>query len=62
MTKTLRQIAEIAQVSVSTASRALNGHPGISRDTVEKVQHAAQRLSYRPRRSHRRLDASRCLS
>lgn len=52
MPQTLQAIATAARVSVSTASRALNGHPAISRDTVERVRRAAEKLSYQRRRSH----------
>jgi len=61
MENTLRDIASAANVSVSTACRALNGHPAINRDTAARVRQAAQSLQYQHRRSHRRLDASRCL-
>lgn len=62
MSATLRQIATAAQVSVSTASRALNGHPAISARTIANVRQAAEELSYRQRRAHGRLDARRSLS
>lgn len=43
---TLREIAEVAGVSISTASRALSGAPGLS-DTVRgKIQAVADRLNY----------------
>lgn len=61
MGTTLEAVASEANVSVSTASRALNGHAAISDKTVAKVQQAAERLQYQRKRSHRRLDASRCL-
>ena len=43
---TLRDIAQAVGVSVSTASRALSGAPGISLDVRSKIQLAAERLSY----------------
>jgi len=43
---TLRQVAALARVSVSTASRSLAGRPGISRDNTERVFAAAQSLGY----------------
>lgn len=61
MSTTLDQIARAAKVSVSTASRALNGHPAISSQTAHRVRTAAQRLQYRQRRSHRRWEARRSL-
>ncbi len=62
MPATLHQIARAAKVSVSTASRALNGHPAISSQTAQRVRSAAQRLQYRQRRSHRRWEARRSLA
>jgi len=58
---TLRDIARAAAVSMSTASRALNGHPAISRQTASRVREAADTLRYKPRQVHARLDARRCL-
>jgi DNA-binding LacI/PurR family transcriptional regulator len=43
---TLREIAESAGVSISTASRALSGSSGLSDAVRQKVQAAADRLSY----------------
>ena len=45
---TLEDVAAAAGVSVSTASRALAGNSRISRETIVKVQAAAERLHYRP--------------
>lgn len=43
---TLREIAESAGVSISTASRVLSGSPGLSDAIRAKVQAAADRLNY----------------
>ncbi|MGH6924636.1 MAG: LacI family DNA-binding transcriptional regulator [Propylenella sp.] len=43
---TLRDIAEAVGVSISTASRAINGAPGISGDVRSRIQAAAERLNY----------------
>ncbi len=43
---TLRDIADAVGVSVSTASRALSGAPGISGDVRLRIQTAAERLNY----------------
>ncbi|GKT03514.1 LacI family DNA-binding transcriptional regulator [Furfurilactobacillus sp. WILCCON 0119] len=45
---TIRDIAEQAGVSVSTASRALNDNPRISMATRRKIQSLASRLGYVP--------------
>ena len=43
---TLKEVAHLAGVSEITASRALRGSPLVTRDTIEKVQHAADTLGY----------------
>ena len=43
---TLRDIADAVGVSVSTASRALNGAPGISGEVRARVQSVAERMNY----------------
>ncbi|AXK46772.1 LacI family DNA-binding transcriptional regulator [Brachybacterium saurashtrense] len=50
---TLAQVAEAAEVSLATASKAMNGRGAVSASTREKVAEAAQRLGYaqRPRRA-----------
>ncbi len=53
MRVTLNQVAAAAELSVSTASRALNDHPAISADTKARVRRLAQKLRYKPVRSHR---------
>ena len=53
MSSTLQHVADLAEVSVSTASRALSGHPAIPSGTVATVQKAAEKLSYVPRKSSR---------
>ena len=62
MSSTLRDVATLAQVSVSTASRALNRHPAITPETVSRVRRAADQLGYCSRQSHRRLDPTRSLA
>ncbi len=46
--KTIVDIAEELQLSVSTVSRALNDHPNISARTKERVKKTARKLGYRP--------------
>lgn len=46
--KTIVDIAEELQLSVSTVSRALNDHPNISVKTKERVKKMARKLGYRP--------------
>lgn len=45
---TLSDVAALAGVSAKTASRALNGHPGVSPETRERVENAAVKLRFRP--------------
>ncbi len=49
MSVTLKDIAIASQVSVSTASRALSGHPGINEETAKRVREAAEQLNYKVR-------------
>jgi len=55
----LRQVAHRSGVSVSTASRALNGSSRVSGQTRAKVTAAAQALGYRPNASARALRTAR---
>jgi len=47
---TLKRIAQDAGVSLAAVSLAVNGRPGVSDETRERVQAAARRLGYTPRR------------
>ena len=44
----LRDIAQMAGVSVNTVSRALNDKPDVSADTRERVRAIAERVGYSP--------------
>jgi LacI family transcriptional regulator len=59
VTADLRQVAQRSGVSVSTASRALNGSSRVSHATVAKVRAAAVALGYRPNASARALRTAR---
>ncbi|RRF88687.1 MAG: LacI family transcriptional regulator [Coriobacteriaceae bacterium] len=52
---TIKDVAKYCGVSVSTVSRALNGHPDVSEDMRAKVIDAARLLHYVPNRSARDL-------
>lgn len=52
---TLREVAKKANVSVATASYALNDSHLIKKETKEAVLKAAKQLNYRPNRSARNL-------
>lgn len=45
---TIKDIARLLGISVSTVSRALKNHPDISAETKEKVNETARKLNYRP--------------
>jgi LacI family transcriptional regulator len=45
---TIREIAEVANVSLSTVSRALRGDPRANRGTVQRVLQVARDLNYYP--------------
>ncbi len=52
---TLEEVAELAGVSRSVASRALNNAPHVSRAKREAVERAARQLSYVPNPTARAL-------
>ncbi len=58
-TATIRDVAREAEVSVASASRALNGHSNVTPATRERVVAAAARLSYVPHLGARSLTMSR---
>ncbi|POF34554.1 LacI family DNA-binding transcriptional regulator [Roseibium marinum] len=45
---TIHDVAEAAGVSLATVDRALNGRPGVRKNTIEKVKQAAETLNYKP--------------
>lgn len=45
---TLKELAALLNLAPSTVSRALQGHPDISKSTQKRVKAAAQRLQYHP--------------
>ncbi|MDR1446148.1 MAG: LacI family transcriptional regulator [Treponema sp.] len=48
MAITIKELAEICNVSRGTVDRALNGRPGISGATRERIQQVAREYHYRP--------------
>lgn len=55
----IRDIAREAGVSVSSVSRALNGHAEVSDETRARIRQIAERLHYYPRASARHLVTNR---
>ncbi len=45
---TLKKIAQVLDISISTVSRALKNHPDISQNTKQKVMELAETLEYEP--------------
>jgi DNA-binding LacI/PurR family transcriptional regulator len=45
----LRDIARLASVDISTASRALNYDPRVNPERADQIRKLAERLGYRPR-------------
>lgn len=58
-TATLSDVAKVAGVSLSTASKALNGRPDVSARTRQRVQRAAEQLSFSPNSLARSLVSGR---
>lgn len=56
---TLNDVAQLAEVSVATASKALSGMPRVSSATRERVIRAAERLAYQPNHSAQSLASGR---
>ncbi len=56
---TLRTIAELTGLAVTTVSRALGGAPQIALETREKVQRVASEIGYLPDRAAQRLRTGR---
>lgn len=47
-TSTLKHLAQILNMSISTVSRALKNHPDIAEKTKQKVRELAASLEYEP--------------
>jgi LacI family transcriptional regulator len=47
-TSTIKQLAQILNMSISTVSRALKNHPDIAEKTKQKVRELAPPLEYEP--------------
>jgi len=59
MTITLEQIAKLAGVSLTTASRVINGLPGVRPATRERVLRVIRQYGYQPNAMARSLAAQR---
>ncbi|PSU35770.1 LacI family DNA-binding transcriptional regulator [Photobacterium lutimaris] len=56
---TIKEVSELAQVSQSTVSRALNGHPTVKEANRAKVFAAIEKLGYKPNAFAQALASSR---
>jgi len=56
---TIKEVSELAQVSQSTVSRALNGHPTVKEANKIKVFAAIEKLGYKPNAFAQALASSR---
>jgi LacI family transcriptional regulator, galactose operon repressor len=59
MAITLRQVAKLAGVSLSTASRVINGHANVNAQTRERVWQVINENGYQPNQAARSLAARR---
>lgn len=59
MTLTLKQIAKLAGISRSTASRVLNQHPGVRPEVRERVLQLMREHGFRPDPAARTLASRR---
>lgn len=56
---TIKDVCELAQVSKSTVSRVLTGHPSIAEKTKDKVLKAIEELNFQPNAAARSLASKR---
>ncbi len=59
MAVTIKDIAKVANVSHTTVSSALRGHPAIAADTIARIQKIADELAYIPNTAARGLKTQR---
>lgn len=59
MSVTIKQIAELANVSRGTVDKVLNNRPGVKKETKDKVLKIAKELNYQPNFSGKALVQSR---
>lgn len=57
MTASIRDVAEKANVSVSTVSRALNGYTDVNEETRKRIEKIAKELGYTPNQSAKNLSS-----
>ncbi|WP_279389039.1 LacI family DNA-binding transcriptional regulator [Luteibacter rhizovicinus] len=55
MSVTIKDVAKMANVSVASVSRALNGHGGVTPETQKRIREVAARLRYVPHSAARSL-------
>ena len=55
----LKAIAAVLGLSVTTVSRALNGYQDVAQETRKRIEEEAQRRGYRPNAAARRLKTGR---
>jgi DNA-binding LacI/PurR family transcriptional regulator len=56
---TIKDVARMAQVGISTVSRVFSQHPDVSAETKDRVLKVAKQLRYRPHRTARQLVTNR---
>lgn len=59
MALTLEEVAELAGVSRSTASRVINDHPGVRPEVRERVWQVIRQYGYEPNPAARALASHR---
>lgn len=59
---TIREVAELAGVSISTVSRAITGHRGVGDHTRARVIEIAKQVGYKPSSAARALRTSRSMT
>lgn len=59
---TVYDVAELAEVSIKTVSRVVNGEPNVRASTKQRVDRAIAELDYRPSEAAQRLAQQRALA
>ena len=62
MAVTIKEVAKLANVSISTASYAINGKPNVSDKLRERVLEAAKQLNYHPNAAAKHLKSKKTMS
>lgn len=55
MSSNIRQVADLAKVSIATVSRYLNNSSCVSAESSKRIEYAIKKLNYKPNNSHHKV-------